>query len=151
MWLPAWRRNTNPTRSRAARTSRPDRSVGSLATWCRGQRPPSRCLDLDELLACLGGHGVASVAAVLDIKRDSFLDIFQRFGTRVALAHASWQRRHAGHIATILFPLQNDRVAHRNLPMGGTRPHRPGGARMTPSLPQLHGWCSLRLSAIGWR
>src|SRR4029077_7018221 len=112
---------------------------------------PSSCLDLDEFLARLSGHGIAGVTAVLDIKRDSFPDIFQRFGTRVALAHASRQCRHAGHVATILFPLQNDRVAHQNLPMGGTPPHRPGGARMTPSLPQLHGWCSLRLSAIGWR
>jgi hypothetical protein len=33
MWLPAWRRKMNPARSRAVRTSRPDRSVGSLATW----------------------------------------------------------------------------------------------------------------------
>src|SRR5580704_10682876 len=120
MWLPAWRRNTNPTRSRAARTSRPDRSVGSLATLCRGQRSLSRCLDLDEFLARLGGHGIAGVAAVLDIKRDSFLDIFQRFGTRVPLAHASRQRRHAGYITTIVFPLQNNRIAHRNLPIGVT-------------------------------
>src|SRR5580700_9370861 len=120
MWLPAWRRNTNPTRSSVVRTSRPDRSVGSLATLCCGQRPPSRCLDLDELLARLGGHGIAGVATVLDIKRDSFLDIFQRFGPRVALAHASRQCRHAGHIATILFPLQNHRVAHRSLLIGGT-------------------------------
>src|SRR5579864_37996 len=151
MWLPAWRRNTKPARSRAARTSRPDRSVGSLATTRRRQRPPSRRLDLDEFLARLGRHGIAGVTAVLDIKRDRFPDIFQRFSACVALAHASRQRRHAGHIATILFPLQNDRVAHRSLPMGGTPPHRPGGARMTPSLPQLHGWCSLRFSAIGWR
>jgi hypothetical protein len=63
----------------------------------------------------LDGHGIAGVAAVLDIKRDSFLDIFQRFGARVALAHASRQRRHAGYIAAILFLLQNDRVAQRNL------------------------------------
>src|SRR5215211_5051825 len=105
MWLPDWRRKTKPARSRAARTSRPDRSVGSLATWQASRSRFSSGLDLDELLACFGGDRIASVPAVLDVKLDGFADVVQRFGAGVALADASGQSWNANDIAAIVFLL----------------------------------------------
>src|ERR1700722_19610040 len=114
MWLPFWRRKTNPMRSRAARTSRPDRSMGSLATWRPrdGQGVRLHGLDFDELLACLNRDGIASVTAVLDIKFNRFTDVVQRFGAVVALTDASGQCRHARDVTAIFFLFQNHRVTH---------------------------------------
>jgi hypothetical protein len=106
----------DPAIHAAAKFSKGLEAISIVASaWMRGSSP-----RMTKERIVLGGYGIAGVAAVLDIKRDSFTDIFQRFGTLVALAHASRQRQHAGRLATVLFLLQNDRVAHRNLLIGGT-------------------------------
>jgi hypothetical protein len=78
-------------------------------------RPANRrlCgLDFNELLARLGGDGIARVAAVLDVKLDGFTDVVQGFGAGVALADASRQSRHAGDIPAVFFLFQNDCITH---------------------------------------
>jgi hypothetical protein len=79
------------------------------------------CLDLDELLTCLRGHWIASIAAILNVKLDGFPDVVQRFRAVVTLADTSWQRRYAGDISAILFLLQNDGITHWTSP-DGSRP-----------------------------
>ena len=116
MWLPVWRRKTNPARSRAARTSRPDTSVGNVANGrfqAAGKLFGSRSLDFDELLACFGRNRIAGCAAVLDVKLNGFTDVVQRFGTSVALTDTSGQRRDAGNISAIFLLFQDDRVTHQ--------------------------------------
>src|SRR5215471_18349619 len=115
MWLPVWRRKTNPARSRAARTSRPDTSVGNVANGrfqAAGKLFGSRSLDFDELLACFGRNRIAGCAAVLDVKLNGFTDVGQRLRAGIALADASRQRRHAYDISPIFFLFQNDRIPH---------------------------------------
>src|ERR1700683_2366524 len=116
MWLPVWRLKMNPARSNAARTSRPERSVGSLAT-CQSLGLWS--LDFNQLFAGFGGNRIARVPAILHVKLDRFTNIFQRFSAIIALADASRQRRYAGDVATIFFLLQYDRIAHVGSPMDG--------------------------------
>src|SRR5262249_24575421 len=109
----------NPARSNAARTSRPDRSVGSLAMRGFPAAMPNvrlRGLDFHKLLTCLGGDGIAGIATILDVKLNGFTDVVQSFGARVALADASGQRRNANDVPTIFFPFQNDRVTHWSKP-----------------------------------
>src|SRR5690242_20637463 len=101
MWLPLWRRKMNPARSSAARTSRPDRPVGSLATCSQSLR--LRGVDFDKLLAGLGRNRITGVAAILDVQLNRLADVGQRLGAVVPLAHAPRQRRHARDIASIFF------------------------------------------------
>src|SRR6516225_5853121 len=108
----------NPACSSAARTSRPDRSVGSLDKFQPSKSASLRSLDFDKLLACFRGDRIASVAAVLDVKLNGFTDVVQRFGAGTALADAAGQCRHIGDVSSILFLLQNDRVPHCTLPSG---------------------------------
>jgi hypothetical protein len=61
-----------------ARTLRPDRSVGSLAT--------STGFDLYELLARLCGNWFSGVAKGFNVELDRFSDIGHSFTARVALA-----------------------------------------------------------------
>src|SRR5450631_2772300 len=98
MWLPLWRRNMKPARSRAALTSRPERSIGSLATTTPLQL---RGLDFDEFLADLSWDRIPSVAAVLDVKLNSLADIGKRFSAAVTLADTSCQRWDAGDVAAV--------------------------------------------------
>jgi hypothetical protein len=51
------------------------------------EKSRSGCLDLDELLARVGGNGVASIAAVLNVKLDGFPDVVQS-GARIAASLA---------------------------------------------------------------
>ncbi len=108
-WLPVWRRNTKPARWRAARTSLPERSVGSLAM----QWIPTLCgLDFNKLFADLGGNRVACVATILDVQLDRFADIRKGFLPRVALGDASGQSRDADDVTAIGFLFQDYSVTN---------------------------------------
>jgi hypothetical protein len=104
MWLPFRRTNVNPARSKAARTLRPDRSVGSLAT--------STGFDFYELFACFCGNRLASVTKDLDMELDRFADIGHGLIARVTLAVAAGQGRHASGKAAVVFLFQDNRVTH---------------------------------------
>jgi len=81
MWLPFWRTNVNPALSNAARTLRPDRSVGSLAT--------STGFDLYELFACFCRNRLSGVAKGFNVELDRFANIGHGFTARVTLAVAA--------------------------------------------------------------
>jgi hypothetical protein len=69
-------------------------------------------LDLDELLACFSGNLIAGVAAVFNVKLDSFTDVFQRLSATITLTYASGQCGDTGDVAAIFFLLQNNRITH---------------------------------------
>jgi hypothetical protein len=79
--------------------------------------PRLRGLDFDELLAGLGGDGIAGVAAVFHVNFDSLADVAQSFIAVVTLTDAPGQRRHAGNVSAIFFLFQNDGVTHDGSPV----------------------------------
>src|SRR6266436_5378432 len=68
IWLPVWRRNTKPARSRAARTWRPDKPVEAWPRFPRQSLSRLHGFHLDELFAGLGRDRIACIAAVLDVE-----------------------------------------------------------------------------------
>src|SRR5205823_9121310 len=91
MWLPVWRRNTQPSRSKARRASRP------LATGRSGNGD----VDLDrsdgERQSLLGPH--------LEAGDDRLANVRERLLFRLSLAHAPRDRRafRDDHSALIAF------------------------------------------------
>ncbi len=78
MWLPTWRRNTQPARSKARRASLPE------TTGSSGNCDLDFCRSHGEGEPLLGSH--------LEAADDSLADIRERFFLGMPLAHAAWNR-----------------------------------------------------------
>jgi hypothetical protein len=56
---------------------------------------------------------IASGDTVFDVEISRFADVPDDLITSVALRYTAGERRHAGDVSTVCFPLKDDRIAHR--------------------------------------
>src|SRR5262245_50448210 len=82
----------------------------------RGRAGTSRSdLNLDELLAGLGGDGLALLTKHVEVSFDGLADVGDRLVVGVPLAHAAGERRHGHDETAVRVLLQDDRVLHDSL------------------------------------